>query len=349
MPKFSTSLTISVLALTAAVAVSWKMGNIKSMCGGSKTSADAETCELVNSAFVFVKPHANTEATQKMVREKLLGSGIKILSESDVSGKEIDEKKLIDQHYYAIASKATILPAEEIPVPADKFEEKFGESWATVLSEKRACNAMEACAQFGCSAAELNEAWGAADVVKFGGGFYCGLVKKNGKELYVFNAFFMSMREKFVGEGTSIHCYEVEWNPKTLSWEAFRGELLGPTDPNDAPEGSIRKTILDSWKDLGLTSEPNKGDNGVHASASPFEGLAEKTNWLGASISEDKFGKALLNAGLFEETIKEWSVDPRVELPEGGKGSVFDALEDMDVDACLAKLVELKALNQDVA
>lgn len=26
---------------------------------------------LKNSAFVFVKPHANTEATQKMVREKL--------------------------------------------------------------------------------------------------------------------------------------------------------------------------------------------------------------------------------------------------------------------------------------
>merc|ERR1712038_1701731 len=97
--------------------------------------------------------------------------------------------------------------------------------------------------------------------------------------------------------------------------------------------------------DLGLTSEPNKGDNGVHASASPFEGLAEKTNWLGASIAEDKFGKALLNAGLSEETIKEWSVDPRVELPEGGKGSVFDALEDMDVDQCLAKLVELNALK----
>jgi hypothetical protein len=31
-----------------------------------------------------------------------------------------------------------------------------------------------------------------------------------------------------------------------------------------------------SYKELGLTSVPNKGDNGVHASASPFEGLAEK-------------------------------------------------------------------------
>merc|ERR1711997_224350 len=124
-----------------------------------------------------------------------------------------------------------------------------------------------------------------------------------------------------------IHCYVVEWDPAKLSWSSFRGELLGPTDPKEAPSGAIRKLILDKYKELGLTSEPNKGDNGVHASASPFEGLAEKTNWLGASISEDSFGKALLKAGLSEDTIKAWSVDPRVELPEGGMGSVFDALE----------------------
>ncbi len=83
-----------------------------------------------NSAFVFVKPHANTEATQKMVREKLAGKGVEIISEGDIDGKTIDEKKLIDQHYYAIASKATIIGADKIPVPEDKFEETFSEKWA---------------------------------------------------------------------------------------------------------------------------------------------------------------------------------------------------------------------------
>jgi len=345
MPKSSTVLAVSVLALTAAVAVSWKMGNLN-VCGGSATECKADETEAQNSAFVFVKPHANTDATQVLVRNKLTEAGIKILSESDVTGETIDEKKLIDQHYYAIASKATILPAAEIPVPADKFKESFGEDWETVVKEERAANALDACKKFGCTSSELNEAWGNAKVVKFGGGFYCGLVSKNDKELYVFNAFFMSMREKFVGAGTSIHCYEVVWDPKTLSWEDFRGKLLGPTDPADGPEGSIRKTILDTWQSLGLKDVPNKGDNGVHASASPFEGLAEKTNWLGASIAADAFGKALLDAGLSEETIKAWSVDPRVTLPgDAGKGSVFDALEDMDVDACLKKLVELNSIN----
>ena len=61
-------------------------------------------------------------------------------------------------------------------------------------------------------------------------------------------------------------------------------------------------------------------------------------------MDTDSFGKALLDAGLSKETIADWSVDPRVNLPGGEKGSVFDTLEDMDVDDCLAKLVELNKL-----
>ena len=208
---------------------------------------------------------------------------------------------------------------------------------------------MEACARFNCDSQELDGAWRSAEgekkVVKFGGGFYCGLLSLKGQSLYVFNAFFMSMRGKFVGEGKSIHCYEVEWDPKKLSWASFRNEILGPTNPADAPSGSIRKMILEKYKELGLSSEPNKGDNGVHASASPFEGLAEKMNWLGKSVDDYPFGKALLSAGIPKKTLEEWSVDPRIPMPDGSKGSVFDALEDMDVAECLTKMKELNSLS----
>lgn len=94
-----------------------------------------------------------------------------------------------------------------------------------------------------------------------------------------------------------------------------------------------------------MTSEPNKGDNGVHASASPFEGLAEKTNWLKKKVEDDAFGKALLEGGLSADTIAAWSVDPRVSLPDGSKGSIFDALEDMDVQDCLDKMIEISKLQ----
>lgn len=346
--KFRAS-ALNIILATATAAAALYMTNIVLKKRKQENEEEQGAAVVKNSAFVFVKPHANTPATQKLVREKLTEAGISILSECDISGTEIDEKKLIDQHYYAIASKATILPAKDIPVPSDKFEAAFGEKWEDVLAKKKAVNAMDACKEFQCTAEELNDAWKDAQVTKFGGGFYCGLVKLNDRALYVFNAFFMSMRSNFVGEGVSIHCYVVEWDSATLKWEAFRGDLLGPTDPAEAPVGSIRKTILEQWKELGLAYEPNKGDNGVHASASPFEGLAEKCNWLAKSIKDDAFGNALLQAGLSENTIKEWSVDPRVELPEGaGKGSVFDALEDMDAAECLVKLVELNSLNTDV-
>jgi hypothetical protein len=129
------------------------------------------------------------------------------------------------------ASKATILPAKDIPVPVDKFEAEFGESWAEVLSENRACNALDACKRFDCTPDELNKAWQSCNkVVKLGGGFYCGLIKYKDQECYVFNAFFMTMRSKFVGQDNSVHYYECEWNPNNLSWSDFRKNLLGSTD-----------------------------------------------------------------------------------------------------------------------
>ncbi|CAE7916062.1 unnamed protein product, partial [Symbiodinium necroappetens] len=58
-----------------------------------------------NSAFVFVKPHAVTPSTNSLVRNELAKKGLKITSEGDLTSEVIDQKKLIDQHYYAIASK----------------------------------------------------------------------------------------------------------------------------------------------------------------------------------------------------------------------------------------------------
>jgi hypothetical protein len=146
----------------------------------------------------------------------------------------------------------------------------------------------------------------------------------------------MSMRGKFVAPGTSIHYYVVEFDPHTLSWADFRGNVLGPTNPAGAPAESLRGSMFKDWKSLGMDTEPTVGDNCVHASASPFEGLAEKMNWLKVSPAEDEFGAALIGAGVDESTIKEWSVDPLVK----GK-SLFDALEDLDTAECIAAAVEL--------
>lgn len=75
-----------------------------------KVVSSSDTCSnMKNSAFVFVKPHANTPAVQQLVREKLVEAGCTILTEEDISGKTIDEQKLIDQHYYAIGTFVTLV------------------------------------------------------------------------------------------------------------------------------------------------------------------------------------------------------------------------------------------------
>jgi hypothetical protein len=173
---------ISIFIRTTMLAFVYRLfviiASLTTFASGEAT--DGATCDaphtpqLLNSAFVFVKPQANTPATRSLVKEKLTKAGITILSETDIDGTEIDERQLIDQHYFSIASKATILPAKDIPVPADKFQESFGESWKQVLKEDRTCNALEACKRFECTASDLNDAWQQAKVVKFGGGFYCG-------------------------------------------------------------------------------------------------------------------------------------------------------------------------------
>merc|ERR1712182_50891 len=119
------------------------------------------------------------------------------------------------------------------------------------------------------------------------------------------------------------------------------GKVLGATDPATAEDGAIRKMILDKWEELGLKSLPNVGDNGVHASASPFEAMCERMNWLSVPLEEDPFAQAMLAAGVPKETVEAWTKDPQVEIGDGKKGSIFDALEDMNSSDCLAKAAGL--------
>jgi len=146
----------------------------------------------------------------------------------------------------------------------------------------------------------------------------------------------MSMREKYTRSGASIHYLTVEWDESTLSWADFRGKVLGATDPATAVVGSARRDVFDAWASLGLAAQPDVGDNSVHASASPFEGLCERLNWLGAKLDTDSFGAALLASGISRDTILAWTKDPQVPV-DGKTGSLFDAFEDSNASDCLAK------------
>lgn len=64
-----------------------------------------------SSAFVFIKPHANTAAAQELVKKTLTAKGLSITAEGTITSEQIDKGMLIDQHYYAIASKVRVCGA----------------------------------------------------------------------------------------------------------------------------------------------------------------------------------------------------------------------------------------------
>merc|ERR1712159_654019 len=273
---------------------------MEGVVAAAEAAKGSESSGLKNKAFLFIKPHAVTDAVKALAKESLSNMGLNILSEA-----------------------------------------KFGLSWADALAGGRVFNALDACADLGIDADEMDKQWGihkkADKLIKFGGGFYCGHIEIEGKEpCYVFNGFFMAMRSKYVAPGCSVYYYVVEWDAATMSWEKFRTEALGPTDPVEAPADSVRGMIYAKWEELGLKAQPDVGDNGMHGSASPFEAFAELVNWTGSDPAQEPFGAAMLAAGISADTIKAWSVDPQVKLPDSDtKGSLFDSVEDTNANACL--------------
>ena len=313
--------------------------------GGALKACTTRPTRPKNRAFLFIKPKAATPAMEKLVEATLASRGIKVLKKGTIDGPTIDKKRLIDQHYYAIASKATLLKPSELPVPEDKFESFFGVSFQDALKAGTAVNALQACEELKCTPDELRAEWRAVcasnDMIKFGGGFYCGKIKG----YQVFNPFFMAMRSVYTTKDAKLVYFDVEFDPALLPWAQFRGEVLGHTDPLKAPAGSLRRLALEQWKELGLEFKPDTTENAVHASASPFEGLAERMNWLEADPVEDSFGGALVRAGVPLSTLRKWSNDPRVALGDGARGSLFDAFEDLDCRNCIDRAVALEQVD----
>lgn len=226
----------------------------------------------LNRAFVFLKPHAVNDKVDALLKEKLKKAGVVITSDGIIPAKTIDEKQLIDTHYYAIASKAVLISPKDL-VLTPKAKEEFlkisnGLSWEEALSKGYVYSAKEACEKLGVDGDQLEKLWAPVKakkaLVKFGGGFYCGRMIDEDKEkgvapMFVINGFYMAMRGKYTNEPASIHYYTVEWDPRVMSWKDFRSKLLGSTDPAEAAEGSIRREIYNSWQSLGLATIPDTG------------------------------------------------------------------------------------------
>ena len=311
----------------------------------STIATDLSTCSGINRAFVFVKPNAMNPEAIELVRRKLREFKIDIVSEGSIDAATIDSNLLIDNHYGAIASKAIgKAPYDISESAAELFATTFKEDYSEVLAHGRVLNAKEACTRLGIDHHQLGDKWASLErgvsLVKFGGGFYCGRLD----DIYVINGFYMAMRASYVTPPAAVRWMTVEWQPKEtgLTWATFRSDVVGATDPSVAASTSIRAAILNQWRSLGLSNAPSVKENGFHASASPFEALLERMNWLKlGDFTNDPFGKELYNAGVSAANIKLWGEDPQVD-ETWGRGNLFDILEDLDIENCISTLMNLQ-------
>lgn len=302
--------------------------------------ADAAT-PSENEALVFVKPHACTPAALEFVPSFLEEHGIAISRRGSVTANEIDNAGIIDSHYAAIARVGMTrdvgsLGLEDAQIA--KFLDGYGVSFEEAIDAGAVHSAATALEILEVTPNELLDRCLAAGYVKMGSGLYCAKLEgppDGPKDIYVLNGFYARMREKFTGSGAVVHWFVVRFDSSVLPWRTFRNSVIGSTNPADSAEGSLRAAFRERWQDLGLASEPNYQDNGVHASAGPLEALRERQIWLGDDPAVDGFGAAV--AKLANCELAELLANPNLDI-EGRSGSAFDLLEDTDADEALRLL-----------
>ena len=115
-----------------------------------------------------------------------------------------------------------------------------------------------------------------------------------------------------------------------MTWEKFRIDIIGKTDATKADPSSIRG-FLNLNKEKANLSVTYK-ENIIHASASPFEALIEKSIWLGNSFDPmtDPLYKLLAKDHIDMEQIKElYNMNPVLDS-HGETDTLTDILEDKD-------------------
>ncbi len=294
-----------------------------------------------NTALVFIKPHAVTEEAVPFI-EEFLGKGkILLLDKSIVDAEEIEREEIVDRHYFAIAHTAIYRTPAEYAMTEDAreaFANAFEVTWDDAISAGRVLNAWEALEKLGgISGAELNEKWKQSPQVKLAPGLYAAYFRDH--DYFCINGFYPGQREVFTAEEAQVVLYEASFKPEDISWAAFRGELIGATDPAKAKPGSLRNVILNKWQELGLADQPEMSRNAVHASAGPLEGLRERMVWLETDPLQDEFGAALIDGGMSAERLSALLENPVVRMGEREE-PVFDLTEDQDADEAVRVLLE---------
>ena len=175
---------------------------------------------------------------------------------------------------------------------------------------------------------------------KLGGGSYCMKLDVLGQVYLLLNPFHAYQLVPYTTPGRAIIVLECR---STRDWADLRGKLTGTTNPATAEAGSIRGELLARQSEFRIPAV-NQGNNGVHLSAGPLEGMVELQRFftdhetgVAMNWTDTVFGDQLIQAGISEAGVSELAQNPSVTY-NGETESAFDLTEEVNATDALARL-----------
>lgn len=297
-----------------------------------------------NELLMFAKPEIfmvgdpeHTRTALNMIFEKLAEFGAEVDGVIIVGGKALEDKEIMNRHYGFINTMSR--RASELVSAEDraKIEELLGVS----LDEYRLYGGHEflkAHPQY--NAQTLDDLWFTKKSQKVRGGFYVQAYEADSEKFVLVNGFHPVQLLHFTEPSHRIVLLLLH---SDTDWGKLRNDLVGATFPEKAVPGSIRGTLYADPAKFGFETV-DIGNNGVHLSAGPYEGLFEVMNFLGNLLDLDTHRqpplvlKKLMDAGLNYEDALKVTENPTIEV-DGRTTSLYDATEDVNTDEAVALYV----------
>ena len=315
-----------------------------------------------NHALILVEHYAITEKTVHMIQDTLKEHHMNLRSKGVIGAEEIRSRRIVDQHFYAQAKKATGLNPKDVNIPRLKFQSKFGTAWSQILKDGVAFNVLQATDELKMSELDLAERWATAveagNVLMSDQGWVGRVTvpKKNVKSVkgkkgttgvFICGGDFLAIRARFTKPGTSTYYFSVDWDPKVMKWADFNEQYIGHS--KEAPEHSLNQLIRGHWDSLDLKRAPPDDEDFVHGSLSPVDAMNERMNWLDFSGTQDYFARALQQVGLTPAAIMHLRFDPEVKRNGRQRQPVSWSVHGMDVADCIAYCGSIKDELDDLA
>lgn len=146
----------------------------------------------MNTALVFLKPHAANDAVTAFAKKHLDSRKVSILKEGVLKAEEMKKGGIIDTHYAALAASAVITAPLDLAISAEKkgeYASKYGSPWDEAAKSGTLLNLAQFQAKFPSMGVQDIEAkWRSGPTMKIAPGNYVSKLEEEG--VCVVNGFY---------------------------------------------------------------------------------------------------------------------------------------------------------------